>query len=349
MKKQTIIAAALMLTTTHIAIAQSSATLYGTIDLGYGVGNAGAYEGNAGLNSKFQQWGSGKTTSVWGLKGEEALGSGHKVYFQLESAINPETGEGGDGDKLFSEVAIIGISGNFGSMQAGRQTTVSSNILGEFDVSGAPSFTSSLGNAGISGDSQRLLGDFHSTTDSALVYISPDFSGFSFQAGLVMKNDDIFDAPNVPIPAESKNIYTLGATYAIGDFLIGAAFESKPLNVSGVDISASWGIGAKYDFGSFLIAASYFDNHFKEDGKGFSLGVSVPINAFEVGAQIAYNTDARVGTEKVKPIAWELYSTYSMSQRTQLYAQYGGINNDARDFNGAARKYSAGFGIIHNF
>ena len=350
MKKQGIIlASSILLAASHAAAAQSSVTLYGTIDLGYSVGNNGYYEGEGGRDSKFQQWGNAKSTSVWGLTGTEDLGGGNKVYFQLESELNPETGEGGD--TLFGEAAYIGFSGAFGSIQAGRQNTVSSNIMSEFDVSGAPTLTFSLGNAGVSGDSQKLLGDFYSHTDSALVYISPDFSGFSFQAGLVLKNDDVLGVGGGAPVLTAKNIYTLGATYEIGGLMVGASFESKPLDIQGIDISSSWGLGAKYDFGSFLVSASYFDNHFKVDGRGFSLGVSVPIDAFEVGAQIAYNTKAYspVDGEKIKPFAWELFATYSLSQRTQLYAQYGGMDSDAKEFNEASRKYSAGIGIIHSF
>ena len=347
MKRHIIFSAILALTATQVVLAQSSATLYGTIDMGYSVGNNGLYEGqDNGINSKFQQWGNGRTTSVWGLTGMEDLGHGNKIYFTLESAFNPESGANDDDDRFFGEAAYIGFESKFGSLQAGRQSTVHSNILSEFDVSGAPNLTSALGNAGISGDAQKMTDDYVSTLDSALIYISPNFSGFSFQAGLALKNDDFLQEGE-----HGKNLYTLGLTYEWQGLLIGASFESKPVDSTLYEASSSWGVGAKYDFGSFIVAASYFDNHNDYDGKGFSLGVSVPFNAFEFGAQVAYNRDALAyeTDDKVKPLAWELYATYSLSNRTQLYAQYGGMDSDAQKFNNAARKYSAGFGIIHNF
>lgn len=325
-----------------MALAQSSATLYGKLDVGYGIGNGGIYEGNEGRDSKFQQWGNSRSTSVWGLKGNEDLGNGLNVYFNLESEINPENGE--HGDTLFSQAAYIGIEGGFGAIQAGRQTTVSSNIMGEFDVSGAPGLTSSLGNAGVSGDAQRFIDGTYDRLDSMLLYVSPDFSGFQLQAAVTLKNDDILG-----LGSDGKNLYSVGAQYTYGDFTIGAVYESKPFDMDGV--SSSWGIGAKYDFGTFLVSASYFDNHVKDDGRGFALGVSAPIGAFEVGAQIAYNTKAysQIDGEKIKPLAWELFTTYDLSRRTQFYVQYGGMNNDAKEYNLASRKYSASFGIIHSF
>lgn len=355
--KKSVIALSIFSMFTSVAIAQSSATLYGVLDVGYGLGNQGIYEGSTTGKGKFQQWGNSKVTSVWGLKGAEDLGNGMKVYFQLESEIDPENGDSGS----FGEAAFVGVSGNFGAIQVGRQSTVSSNIMSEFDVSGAPTLTSSLGNAGISGDAQRFADDTYSHADSVIAYVSPEWSGFSFQAAVILKNDDVFAAG-----ADAKNLYTLGALYNIGGLTLGATFESKPMS----GVSASWGLGAKYDFGSFVVAASYFDNHRKEDGRGFSLGVSVPIGAFEFGAQIAYNSDAINGVKphygwvpngsswevytvdidnKIKPFAWELFATYDLSKRTQLYAQYGGINNDAKQYNSAERKYSASIGIIHRF
>lgn len=370
MKKKALVCAIFAACTAN-AWAQSNVTLYGLIDVGYGIGNGGIYEGNVGNDSKFQQWGNSRSTSVWGLTGTEDLGNGNKVYFRLEQEFDPESGSTEDG---FNRAAYVGFEGRFGSIQAGRQSTVSSNIMGEFDVSGAPGLTSSLGNAGISGDAQRFGAETYDHADSMLTYISPEFGGFQVQAAVILKNDDAFGLGN-----DAKNIYTVGALYNYSNLTLGAVFESKPISgTSGNRVSASWGLGAKYDFGSFTISGSYFDNHLKSDGRGFSLGVAVPYNAFEFGAQVAYNVKAYKGLEtnygwmlnvgasnpydpasytpyaydtdkKVKPLAWELYALYNMSKRTQFYAQYGGMDSDAKAYNEASRKYSASFGIIHSF
>lgn len=332
--KKSLIALAVLGAFAGAAAAQSSATLYGMIDMGYGVGNGGAYEGNKGDDSKFQQWGNSNSTSRWGLKGQEDLGNGVAVYFNLESKISPEDGD--TGSKLFDRAAIVGVKGGFGAIQAGRQTTVVNNVLGQYDISGTPNLTSATGNVGISAISQQFgVGNNYSRLDSALAYISPNFSGFSFQGAIVLKNDQA-------IAGADKNVYTVGASYANGPFSVGAAFESKPVDGT----SASWGIGAKLNFTSFVVSGGYFDNHLEADGKGFYLGAALPINAFTVGAQVAMNTDA---PGDLDPLAFELFAKYKLSDRTQLYAQTGYLNKDARDFQVASRKYSASFGIQHRF
>ena len=393
------------------AAAQSNLTLYGKIDVGYGVSNGGKAEGAPGHEGKFQQWGGARNTSRWGIKGSEDLGNGLKAYFGLEQGFQPESGKPmRDG---FDRGAYVGLSGGFGSIQAGRQNTVMYNVLGQFDVSGTPGLTSATVNSGLSAITQALgygrqvefdawgnphvvdgsgFGNSLTRADSVLAYISPDFSGFSFQAAVILKNDNAFAIDNsvaypdpvwgmtLPRYAQAKNMYSVGATYTHGGLTVAAAYESKPFSSPGTSIGASWGLAAKYDFGSFQLAGGYFDNHYESDGKGFYMSVKVPVGALTLGAQVGYNTDAVAGLEsqytwapntgvsgaglwdinnwsayqsytdkEVKPVAWELFALYNLSKRTQLYVQYGGINNDAKAYLAASRKYSFGLGMIHDF
>ncbi|MFP3276250.1 MAG: porin, partial [Paraburkholderia sp.] len=81
-----------LLATAGAAHAQSSVTLYGTIDTSVTfIHNANA----AGQN----QWSVGNASygdlsgSRWGLKGQEDLGGGLSALFQLENGFNPSTGQ----------------------------------------------------------------------------------------------------------------------------------------------------------------------------------------------------------------------------------------------------------------
>lgn len=315
------------------ATAQSLLTLYGKMDVGYGVSNGGRMEGRGGHEGKFQQWGNGYGTSRWGLRGSEELGNGLKVYFQLESGINPETGAANG----FNRAAIVGVSGRWGAVQFGRQDAVFDSVLADFSLSGDPTLTCANCNAGIS-SGQRI-----SRYDSAATYISPDFGGFSFRAQYVSKNDEA-GVGNLG----DKNLYSVGATYEWGSLTVAGAYESKP--VSDPDVRASWGVAAKYNFGAWTMAGGYFDNHYRSDGKGFYLGAIAPVGGFQIGAQVAYNIKAySEDGDKIKPLAWQLFAFYNLSKRTNLYALYGGINNDAKVFVNALRRNSFAVGLLHNF
>lgn len=362
--KKTLVALAVLGSFSIPAFAQSSVTLYGLIDVGYGITNGGDAEGNPGRDGKFQQLGSARWTSRWGMKGSEDLGNGMKVLFNLEAAFDPETGSDKGG---FNRKAYVGLSGGFGTVLAGRQSALIDDTISTFSITGDPNTTAPTYNTGI-GSGQR-----YSNYDSALTYLSPEFGGFSFGVQYIAKND-LASAGNQGAGGD-KNLFALALNYNYNKFSIGASVETKPYSGA----SAAWGIGASYDFGSFLISGGYFDSHFKEDGKGFHLGVMVPVNAWEFGAQIAYNTKAYAGTEtkygayyiggwggniydpnnyvtyswdedkKVKPLAWTLFANYNLSKRTTFYAMYGGIDSDAKEFLGASRKYSVAAGIHHSF
>jgi len=91
-----------------VAQAQTSVTLYGTIDTSITYVNHA--EGSKNLwvlgNSSF----GNLSGSRWGLKGAEDLGGGLKAIFQLESGFNPSTGSLGQGGRLFGRQAYVGLT-----------------------------------------------------------------------------------------------------------------------------------------------------------------------------------------------------------------------------------------------
>lgn len=345
--KKSLIALAVLGSFAGAAAAQSSVTLYGLIDVGYGQKNGGVYESGATTADrttakKFQQVGSENATSRWGLKGSEDLGNGLKANFNLEQGFTPETGA--TNSNGFDRAAWVGLSGGFGEVRAGRITALLSQVLGQYDLTGAPNTTSAYGNAGLSS-----IASFYGTTTSSrrssqIQYLTPSFSGFSAQASYITKNDSTITS--------AKNVWALGLNYQIGGFSVGGAYESK---VSDADLAGSssgaWGVGAKYDFGVAVVSANYFDNHFANQGKGYGLGVAAPIGAFTVGAQVVRNTGAytAVGGDKLKPLTYEVFGNYAFSKRTSAYLNYGRLNGDAQTFQLATSKNSWGLGLIHKF
>lgn len=86
MRTRISVAAALLLASAG-ACAQSTVTLYGTLDEGLNFTN------NARGNSAYQITGSDVATSRWGVKGSEDLGGGLHAVFDLSSAFALESGQ----------------------------------------------------------------------------------------------------------------------------------------------------------------------------------------------------------------------------------------------------------------
>jgi len=137
--------------------AQSSVTLYGVADAGvrYGSGLTAAYAGSADTSTAVN---SGiNTTSRFGFRGSEDLGGGLKAIFNLESGINLDTGASANATKLFDRAAIVGLQGGWGSVTAGRQTTVLADVVSAVDPLGSR-FASFNPNVGIAALSAHRLG-----------------------------------------------------------------------------------------------------------------------------------------------------------------------------------------------
>jgi predicted porin len=126
----------------------------------YGAAGSGSLQqgGSALGNGRVTGVGNGfLTPSRWGLKGTEDLGSGMKANFVLESALNISGGSNpndhlllangaqtvtGSGDsslngQMFDRQASVGLSGDFGSIDAGFQLNLNGELNGANDPFGA--------------------------------------------------------------------------------------------------------------------------------------------------------------------------------------------------------------------
>src|SRR5450830_1218998 len=106
------------------AQAQTNVTVYGLLDSGV------TYVNNIATPSASNPRGTGSRMSVdsgdlqqsrFGFKGVEDLGGGMKAMFNLEGGFAVDTGASGQGGLTFGRTSIVGLSGNYGSVQLGRR------------------------------------------------------------------------------------------------------------------------------------------------------------------------------------------------------------------------------------
>ena len=127
MFKKSLLAVAVLGTAAGFACA-ADVTLYGKADAGLVYTNtkttssedATVKAHNFGLESGVN------SASRFGLKGTEDLGNGLKVGFKLENGFNVDDGTLGNGGRLFGREASLSVSGDFGTLSAGRMGGVGS-------------------------------------------------------------------------------------------------------------------------------------------------------------------------------------------------------------------------------
>jgi predicted porin len=167
--RKTGMCAALAIAVSGTAHAQSSVTLYGSID------EALAHYNNTGGHSLLAMQNGDNGSSYWGLKGDEDLGGGLKTIFTLESGFNVTNGQLSDSNRLFAHNAFVGLSGNaFGTLTAGRQYDPTVDLIQPItgDAMAGPLFTTP-------GDVDNNDNSFWA--NSSIKYTSPSYGGLQYE------------------------------------------------------------------------------------------------------------------------------------------------------------------------
>jgi predicted porin len=294
------------------AMAQSSVTMYGILDVSLGKTTGGSFGLNGGKSATSPAQSYHTPTRI-GFRGTEDLGDGLKAHFNFESG-GLRLGDGGPGLD-FSREAWAGLSGNFGSTRFGRTSSFGTQGHARFDLNGI-STSSAMDNAGISpvtwyGSSRR---------SSQLQYVTPSFSGFDAGVALVLGGNN-----------EGQRSVQVRANYGNGPLAVGYVAETK--RVAGNRTARA--VAGSYDFGVAKVVGGYVVRETEAAGKGVYVGAVAPVGAvIKVGVQHARNTETDVN-------ATELFANYALSKRTSLYVDYVKRNGDDRT--------SYALGLLHAF
>ena len=338
MKKSLIALAALA--AVGAASAQSSVTLYGIVDTGYGWEQTKVTQDVGGVRStvKVRNIGlrSGELSgSRWGLKGQEDLGNGLAAVFNVEAGFDSSNGRTGGGFDFsniisgksgvygngFNRRAVVGLKGSFGQVLLGRDYTPLDAI-----ADGPYQAVDRVTADGIGG------WDLYTARADGIHY-SGNFNGFGVQA-FAGYNEDKLSVDGTTHEKVKDEGYGLGVGYATGPFAIGAAvqhFKDKTFfNIAPVPPTTTsakrteYGIGASYDFGAAKVLGHYVatDPDNAKTLQQFGLGVNVPVGAVTLGAQYAYNKWG-----EFKGHDFGLQAVYALSKRTDVYARGGRFNS----------------------
>ncbi|MBI0330180.1 porin [Burkholderia plantarii] len=193
------------------AHAQGSVTLYGIIDAGI------TYASNSGGAHVFKFDDGVSYGNRIGFKGTEDLGGGLKAVFALESGFRLGNGQLGFGGALFGRQAYVGLQNDWGTLSFGDQLDMTDEMVYLTNVSAWAS-----GYAIHQGDFDRFNGD---RLPNSVKFLSNTFGGFRFGG--------MYSFGNVAGNFHRNSAYSLGASYAHGDFSAGAAYTQLN-NPSGI-------------------------------------------------------------------------------------------------------------------
>lgn len=289
--------------------AQSSVTVYGRVDLA--VRHDETNVGTVKVKNNGVETGS---FNALGFRGVEDLGGGLKAYFDLQHRFN--AAEGVANTPFWDEISVVGLRGNWGQLQLGRQG-------GPYGTGPDPD---AFGGDYVGGRGERKAGA-DDKYNNGITYTTPSMGGFSAAIGAA-ERDGIALATRTPWSGYVK--------YEAGPLMLSASYAHRAIGDN------AWGLGATYDFSAAKLFFAYADNNGSVSGNDrttLDIGVAVPMGAGSFRAK--YNRDElnSVKTNNIGVGYW-----YDLSKRTMLYGHYG---HEKSDNQSALNRYE--LGVRHDF
>jgi len=262
------------------AFADTSASIYGTID------GAVASISGSGQKSQFLTVSSGLTPSRVGIKAADDLTGGTKIVGVLEYGLDAQDTSGLGG--TVARQKMLALAGDWGTFATGFLQTTGYDWAVKFDPA-AESSVSSLQNittAASVGTTGFLVGSAAEAARAqrALAYISPNWSGFSFALNYSTAFVNLGAAgqpSNTVAPTTAylasvsydKGPLSLGAVYVNASNVFGVASGNILVGATGISES-EYALGASYDFAVTKLSATYQSTK-RSNGAGSNTAYSI--------------------------------------------------------------------------
>ena len=324
--KRSIFLAAIATLAAGSALAQSSVTVYGR------------------LNMTAERFTANKTTTYLlnnnasriGFKGVEDMGGGLKASFLIESGLSPDTGAASG--TFWGRESWVGLEGGFGKVRLGNMGPTNAYFTTADYISMHNHDT---------GTSEDKIYLYPGRATNMIAYTSPNMGGLVVDAQLGLSENSQFG-----------RTYVLTGNYDAGPLHIGASYLQAGAGISGNVKSKEYGVRALYELGDLTFGAYYIRN----DG---AYGRNTKRNAYrgsvmyamgpgELHANFGYADGVKnngINDDEVKQYTFGY--NYNLSKRTKAYTYYTRVDDPkgvVSGNTGVAKSYGTfALGVRHNF
>jgi predicted porin len=285
------------------ALAQTSVTLFGVVDVGVRqLDNGGVRQSQLSTD--------GLSSSRLGFRGVEDLGGGLKAGFWLESQVNPDTGTANASRFWHRRSTVSLLSDGLGELRLGRDKVPGQTLVDDFDVFGATGI-------GDPGTSYSVLGgiDTKSRADNLVAYFMPSLGG-------LYGNLSVAAGEGTP----GKKYVGGRIGYRSGAFDLSAVYSETEVTTDNVELIV---LGGSYNFGVAKISGIFQEQSYRDDtDTRYTLGVSVPFGPATFRASYTNTDGSGPGIGNRDADSFALGGVYTLSKRTALYATYATIDNE---------------------
>ena len=297
-----LLAVALLASLPLAASAQSSVTIYGVADAAIGRQDTGVANGSSTAITSGTQ-----STSRLGFRGIEDLGAGFKAVFNLEASVALDTGMGSK--DLFDRRAVVGLESKYGALMIGREYTPIAEVANATDINGQGFYGTNLSSFGAGRLTRRI--------SNSVNYRSNSLGGFKL--GLAYGAGETSIGP-------SLDLMGISASFAMGNLYVGAGYHTFERLAAGDDKEMM--VGLAYKMGPVEFRGNYMaanptgtNNKYEQANAGAS---------YTFGANKLFLNLQRSELENgAKGDLVSLAYTYNLSKRTNAYASYATLRNNA--------------------
>ena len=327
--KKSLLALAVLGAFAGVASAQSSVTLFGTVDL------SAKYVKNDGSARRVSLSQDGINSSQLGFRGTEDLGGGLKAGFLLLAGVNADTGT--TNSKFFNRSSYVRLMGGFGEVRLGRDYTPTFWNQTIFDAFGTVGLGRSLNVVHPALFSSTLV-----RADNSIGYLLPSGIGGVYGQAMVAASEGA---------SGNAGRYIGGRVgFAAGPFDIAGSYGQQRVDAApGAPSQKTYNIGGSYDLGVVKLLG-YYDRDtlsftgFNQKEDRFSLSGVVPLGQGEIHAgydrsklknSIAPATSNTISQFKVGYV-------YNLSKRTAVYSNYSRLSNGGNSVTGSTNTVAGG-------
>jgi predicted porin len=337
--KKSLVALALMGAFSGTAFAQSSVTIYGTLD-------AGIFKTTNTANTAVQE--GKRDNNKLGFRGVEDLGSGLKALFQMEIRFEPDTGTIESVTRpLFQGQSRVGLQGDFGTVRLGRGLTSLMETNTAYEPwSGLPNVAGYQTDLNVGGyrtatpgsgaDPLGSPGNSGNRFANGMWYNSPVINGFQANLSWATKENNGNTAAIVGTGTVAAPQYPIGALGKVNPYSVTATF-TDPANLSAPQYSVFvgaernavevklWSIGAYFKpISDLKLMATYSHQDLgaitpatnpNDSMKAWVLGANYTMGPSKL--LFGYGQKKPDGVMKTRQVS--VGYEYSLSARTYLY------------------------------
>jgi len=299
--KKTLVAVAAMFAATG---AMADATIYGTIDQAYQSSKTTTAASTSKTTSLAGTWNGGSSI---GFKGSEDLGNGLKAFFQQEIGLSTDQND----TSYENRFSFVGLSGGFGTVQAGRQYNLAfGNAIANDPLvySGTGGYAVGYGGAGAG-----------VRTSNQIMYISPSMSGAT---GYITRGLGE-TVTTTALPTKTGDSTAFGLTYTNGDLYAGVTSETVTGALATTPKTKNSTTTITYNLG--MVKVGYGTGKTTTGTvytKANAMSLTVPLGAITLAYSNGDSKTNSTGTAVTTKIS-QYGGMYALSKRTNAYLHTG--------------------------